>query len=126
MSETEFDLSEWIQPDFLKSPSPRLDPLREQPRRSESHAISEHEELSTAQLTDRIQSQESEPFLGQANGSPTDPENPTLSSDSSELTIMGDQDEPRAPYRPRKYYSVTRYLLLQAQAAKASRRPQAS
>ena len=126
MSETELDLSEWIQPDFLKSPSPRLDPLREQARGSESHAISEHAELSAAQLTDRIKNQESEPLLGRANRSPTDPENPTLLSDSSELTIMGDQDEPRAPDRPRKYYPVTPYLLLQAQTAEASRRPQAS
>lgn len=74
---------------------------------SESHAISEHEELSPAQI-DRATSQELEPFLGRANRSPTDPENPTLSSDSSALTIMGDQDEPRALDRPRMYFSVTR------------------
>ena len=106
MSETEIDLSEWIQPDFLKSPSPQLKPLQEEARVFGRHATDEHEEPSAAQVADRISSQELEQFLGRANRSPSDPQNPTLSSDSSALTIIGDQDEPKAPDRPRKYYSI--------------------
>ena len=118
MSDLKFDLSEWIQPDFLKSPSPQLSPLREAAHVSESHATSEHEELSAALVIDRITSQESEPYLGRANRSSTDPENATLSSGSSAVTMIGDQDEPRALDRTRKYYSVIRWVV-----AKASCRP---
>ena len=124
MSEPKFDLSEWIQPDFLKSPSPELDPLREAAHVPEGHGISEHGELSAAKGMDRITSQELEPYLGRANRS--DPENPTLSSGSSAVTMIGDQDEPRALDRPSKYYSVTRCSLLQACVTKASCRSQAS
>ncbi|KAL8784801.1 MAG: hypothetical protein Q9195_008881 [Heterodermia aff. obscurata] len=102
MSETEIDLSEWIQPDFLKSPSPQLNPLREEACVFESYVSNEHEQPSAPQVIDQITSQELEQFLGRANRSPTDPENPTLSSDSSALTIIDDQDEPRAPDRPRR------------------------
>ena len=102
MSETDFDLSEWIQPDFLKSPSPQLNPLQKAAHVSESHAISGHGELSAAPVIDRNTSQELEPYLGRANRSPTDSDNPTLSSDSSALTMMGDQDERRALEKPRK------------------------